>query len=199
MRGVSPILYLFWAVCNQISFWSLILTGCRKITEEPWLRADQSRTGCFEVQLGVLLHETKTMVCVCAYPNCNNRMLSHTLRSFNRLPLLASEIMKVVANSATNWCQLKKDLVIHVLEQMKGKRNDLHAVTKDLHYQSKLVSGENKHLQQTLMVAPRNPVLAHFSAACLSPRSVPKQLSPSATFTHIWGNMAQVEKYQSSI
>ncbi len=39
----------------------------------------------------------------------------------------------------------EQDVVTHSPEQVRDRRNALHAVVKDLHYQSRPVNGENGH------------------------------------------------------
>ena len=46
-------------------------------------------------QLEVLLHRLITMVRVCAYPKCKNRMSHNTPYSFHRLPLSNGEMLKL--------------------------------------------------------------------------------------------------------
>merc|ERR1712035_88987 len=55
----------------------------------------RSTAVCHGVQLKVLLYRLKTMVRVCAYPNCKSRMSRNTPYSFYRLPLSEGKMLKL--------------------------------------------------------------------------------------------------------
>ncbi len=66
--------------------------------------------------------------------------------------------------------RLQNKIRLHSLTQVKRKRNALHAADRDLHYLSESLSGQNKHLDEVwrCTFAPKNPVLALYSAAAAS-------------------------------
>lgn len=62
------------------------------------LHSTPGGVGCVGVQrawLQFILKNQTAMVRVCAFPNCGNKMSSHTSRSFHRLPLLDKDRRKL--------------------------------------------------------------------------------------------------------
>ncbi len=66
-------------------------------------------------------------------------MISVSRLNIYPTPLLQSE-------EQTTKLQNEIQMVTHRAEQVKGKRNALHAVVRDINYRSELVNGENEYL-----------------------------------------------------
>ena len=90
--SVNSMLHLLLAVCDDISRDLCLLP---EENRGVMLRAGQSGVSCPRVQLKVLLQLLKTMVCVCASPNCKNRMSRNNPYSFHRLHLSDSNMLKL--------------------------------------------------------------------------------------------------------
>ncbi len=65
-------------------------------------------------------------------------------------PKYANKELRQFDKQSSEW-----DLDTYSPERMKGKRNDLHAVVRDLHCRLEPVSGEKKHLWGNKHLAPR--------------------------------------------
>ena len=82
--------------CKQSFFYYQV--KCKIKSNAKWNKAKWLKDNfgiCHGVQLKVLMRRLKTMVRVCVYPNCKNRMWSNTLYSFYRLPLSDGEMLKL--------------------------------------------------------------------------------------------------------
>ncbi len=124
--------------CSEILS-SRDLTSCGEKTEQPWwLRADQSRGGCFGVQLGILSQSFQ----------CQGWIFIWLWEYgwFQWLPIFiwawvygwgVPTIWQVDDQTS------ERDLVSHSPEQVKGKRIVLHAVVRDVLMWA--VSGKKTH------------------------------------------------------